>query len=1398
MDIKDTINTDLSDNSIKERQENATLEDKIPSEHLDKIDKTEKDEIEKINKNDLNKVNEENDKHNRTNLDTSSNNNNFSTNENEINQQITPVPNFISDQNSLIPNLPEKISENPASENENEVNEKNSSTIIETEKKDKDFQNNESKNLEKKISINVKYNVPPSQKANNRANSSEPLYIEVKGLLEVLNVQDFAKNIGIKNPTLSGKSENPLTSKRSYSVPAKVASKNVPKDINKQSYKNGSPYKIEGLPKSTNTQKKPPLLLKNSLKQAYVVKKPIDSKSATIGKPLDTNKEKSTFRILPKKNNTSNESKIHPKSLNKSNIVPSKVISNEEKEINNPSKTEKSFIKTSPKVIPLLNKEKNVKHKVPFKASAKKTLEDIKNSLEKKNKEVHGFEKPRDAINDLNQEKKSSFISRKFVMKPKFTMKSISLKKESAKKAKDLLDAKKMLVKKPVSKLVNQLKPKEKDRKKKIQDKDTQDKKGKLLKDLTEKDDLKKKDNKYIDQSKSEGEKEVDTKREEIDEGKKEIISDDKNEPEIKKEKLNICEKESEAEKEDKTLDDKKEPEMEKEDIALDDKKEPEMEKEEKKLDDIEESETEEKKLDDKKEPEIEKEKKLDDIEESETEGKKLDDKKEPEIEKEEKKLDDIEESETEEKKLDDKKEPEMEKEDITLDDKREPKMEKEENKLDDIKESETEEKKLDDKKESETEKEIPKNSKEIEKKKIDIKKSVDLKLNRKVPKKIDNILLKKQDVKNPLGLKQRGAVKNNAIAFKSKIEVDGNSKEKKNFKNENTSDLAKISINKFLPQRKIAPMKKSIDLKKVSVTKSTMKEEDKKKQGKMINGLLNPTEMKKDLKTDSYNNKNISKTISTTLSKSNISIFKKKILGKSKTEDIHEIKSNKNKTPSSKSENNENVSEQDKIKKKDELNENRLFNKKALFKNRKTLSSKLSKLNGKSNTSSIKKLSSFGDIKNKKTVLVKNAMSSKGIFEKNKVNDSLKEAKPIKKLKSKVTKKINMSDILNKEDKLMKKIPKKIKSIPSQVKLDKKMRKIKIENLPKGTSNILKMKDKKILKKSKVINDDEITDIDKNNELSEYAPGKIKTTKDKGKNNYLTPRIGIHEPKNMNDQLNMSTSNSSVKLTPRSITPFSSSKRLKKNKNKIDSLSIDDALKEKLIYMNASKNPLDPNMKDMHFKYIPKLELPQLSLINTDKINKKDESKRRNQSVGNQGLSNLYEKPSFNFNSNKSTVSLRDLSLHMNFNPSKELIREGPYIHINNLRDQNTIFKKADNEKQNSNWIFSKCCNTNKNKNFYERKEPIIQNFSSLFNVNNKYIPYAYTSEVIENPSNNIKMSNIYGSDLFTSNIRNQVLLNNNCNTSGYMNNPNLSKFTLRLKKVPSGSRKTTYCNCI
>ncbi|CRG94998.1 conserved Plasmodium protein, unknown function [Plasmodium gallinaceum] len=1319
-------NLEKIDNKEKEEIEKI---DKTPSENLEKIDNNEKEEIENINENDSKGVNEEMKENNGTRLDPSNSNKNFNTNEREINQQKISVPYPVSDQNISTLNLPEKIPNNPVNKNENE---KNSSKIIETGKNGKDIQKNEDKNLEKKVSINVKSSVIPSQKTNTRTNSSGPLYIEVKGLLEVLNVQDFAKNIGIKNPTLSGKSENPLSSKRSYSVPAKAVTKNIPKDNNKQSYKNGSLYKISGLPKSSNTQKKPPLLLKNSLKQAHIVKKPTDNKSAIMGKPLDTNKEKSTFRVLPKKNTITDNPKLHPKATIKSNLVPSKVISNEEKEKNNLNKMEKSFIKISPKIMPLLNKEKNAKNKIPLKATAKKTLEDIKNVLEKKNKEIHNSEKSRDTINVPNEEKKSSLLSQKLLTKPKFTMKISSLKKELVKKPKDPVDTKKILLKKPISKLVEQMKPKEKDKKKRIQDKDTQDKKEKSFKDSTEKNDLKKKDDTEIDKSTFE-EKKVDIKREEINEEKNVINLGDKDEPEIKKEELKIFDKEPEIEKEDKSSDEKKEFKAEKEDKALDDMKSQE-----------------------------------------EKENKTLDDKKELEMETDEKKLDDIKESETEEKEK--------------LSDEKELGAEKKENELDD-------------KKESDPEKEVVKNSKEMEKRKADIKKSADLKLNKRVPKKNDNLLSKKHDVKTPLGLKQKAIIKNNSISFKSKMEIDGNSKERKNFKNENTSDLTKSSIHRFLTQKKIASVKKSTDLKKVSLTKNTVKDvEDQKKLGKLVNGSFNPTEMKKDFQDDSQNNKNLSKKVSTTLSKGNISTLKKKILGKSKTEDIHGIRTAKNKTVvSSKSENTENVSEQDKIKKKDKINENGIFNKKTLFKNRKTLSSKLSKLNGKSNTSSIKKFSSFSDGKNKKTILVKNVTSSRGIFENSKINDTLKEVKTVKKLKSKITKKINMSDIINKEDKLIKKIPKKIKVIPSQIKMDKKMRKLKIEILPKGTSNVFKMKDKKVPKKNKVINDDEITNRGRDNELTKFVSGKIKTIKDKGKNNYLTPRIGIHKPKSMNDKLNMSTSNSSVKPTPHSIALSSSTKKLKKNKNKLDPLSIDDALKERLININVSKKILNTNIRDTYSKYIPKLEVPQLSTINKGQTNKKYEEKKRNQSVGNHGLSNLYENPSFNFNRNKSAVSLRDLSLHMKLNPSKELITERvPYKHINNLCDHVTIFKKTEEGRQNSNWIFSKCCTPNNNKSFYERREPTVQNFSSLFNINNKYIPYAYTSEVLENPSNTIKMSNIYESDLFISNVRNKMPLNNNFNTPGFMNNSSFNNYTLRLKKIPTGSRKTTYCNCI
>ncbi|SBS86122.1 conserved Plasmodium protein, unknown function [Plasmodium ovale curtisi] len=1637
MDLKDNMNTDSSVNPNSERQENVTTENETYNENIKSVDEGEKQVSAEINlsevvddavrginvredlssskNNSAQGVNEVVDGINvRTDLSSKNNSSHdindvvddfnakegvFSSNKN--NDNCNNSANELNSLNFSNINSTEKSLQNVlTSEGVNNAENESESKSIETEKKNENVSHNEITNM-KNASLNVTSKVVPSEKTNNTYVRNGSLFIEVKGLLEVINAEDFAKNVNMNNAYEGAKRENSLISKRSFSIPNKIAPntaspkvdpskvapkvvpskvvpkilpnkvapkvlpnkvlpkvlpnkvlpkvvpkvvpkvtpKVVPKRTNEQSNENDeSIQKSSGLSKSSSMQKGTSLLMKAPIKIPNVLNKTMLNKSEITGKTVDPTKGKGIFRNIPKDVNTPVEPTIKTKEMVKMNFVPSKEMKNEEKAKMLLLKTEQSSFKFSPKIIPLLIKEKSVKHKAPPKGNIKHTLHYLKKAAEIKSKEDELAKPKRDSVSGISDIKKGSLINNKSLEKSKNIQKITPLKIEPPKKAKGILDLKKNFIKKPIPKLVSELKPKEKEKKKKIL-KSVQDKKEELPKPTAENDDSTKLTyNVEVDKLKSE-------KREEVDK---------------EKEKKNIVEKKEEPQgyKEEIVGDDNGHvTEREK---SIDEKNEPEDEKHEKKLYDLTENETE--KEDEKmceEQVEMEKVKKVNDDsddenvnfvsekgkeEKTEDQGRSL----HPENEaKEEETVGDIEilEAEVVEKLWDNEKIIETEKEDVEeMEDKKEQKGEQKW----ETKEEQTED---DKKKGPGVKKESSENIKELKKLKTEIKKGVYQKLNKKVPKKGDNVLSKdetasslvtikqnakplmnakqsiktaltlkqsiktaltlkqsiktaltlkqsikaplnlKQSVKSPLNIKQivkaeaplkhKATMKGNATFLKLKTNVNGNLKEKNNLKTEKNNDLEKSSINKNVPQRKSTLfMKKVNGLKKTSLSKNSIKDIDveKKKVGKKINGSGSDKNVKKDLPDDIYH-KNNSKKISSASFKNAASVLKKKTLGKSKSENMNETMLNKSKTTlSSKSENVFTSSEQDKIIKKKELKESRYFNKK-------TLHSKISKLSGKSNTSAFSKFSFFNDSdnQNKITSLEENETASKAFHEMEKINGSLKKSKSLKKQKSKGDKKTNMSDdITNGEEKPMKKITKltsskKIKNIPSQIKMDKKIKKTKLGTVQKGASaNVIKNKDKKGMKKLKAANGSgngsgssndsntgsgncNSTAGDGVNDFFGNELRKMKSLKDKWKNNYITPRIGMDKSNSIHEKLQLSNSDFSSRVTPHSMTPRSitppsvtasvSSKKLKKKKKKISSsINVDDTLKKKVININARKNSPNEkgNMQQTERKSENRLDHPLIPVLRKENVHLSNEE-RRYQSVGNIGFFNLRESASFNFNKIKSTNPLRKLSFQVRLESPNELTTNGePNLNVNNLYSKNPLTRKPSEIGQNSNWMFPKCCFANKKDSVYERKEPVVQNFSSLFNVNNKYIPFNTNPETIRTSSNTVRLSNMYNSNLFADRVMNRSqprghpgrqltgqlgrqvtghidrqmtgqigrqmtgqigkhmtgkhsdVLDEKMNSSVYANKAFSNSDSLRLKRRPSCIATTNYCSCI
>ncbi|KAI4836499.1 hypothetical protein MKS88_004296 [Plasmodium brasilianum] len=489
MDLNDNIYTDLPDDSKDERQNNEIGENETLNGNPKKEDEKDKNVNAEISRDTLNGVNNvaNNTTSIQADLDSSNtiNGSNNGANSNELkNNSNFPKSNSVEKSLEYL----------EIHEKENKLDKENESKLMKTEeeKKNENLPNDKNRNFEN-VSINISSKVPLSEKKSSSFINNGPFYIEVKGLLEVLNAQDFAKNVNMKNSDFRAKDRNALINKRSYSVPSKVASKNIPKDtINRQNSKTGVHLQKNALlSKSTNIQKKPPLLMKSLVTPPKALIQNNLETNENIRKSVDISKGKAVFRNLLKKTLEQEELKIKSKPLIKINFAPSKgstttttTTNNDNNNNNNNNeeerekhkakminiKAEKEPFKFIPKKIPFLIKEKNIKHKAPPKGNIKHTLHYLKKAAETKNKEENELSMPKNvSIKGINDAEKSVLLTtRKFIEKPKNTQKISSLKMVSTKREKAILDIKKFFKKKPISKLVNNLIPKEKEKKKKI------------------------------------------------------------------------------------------------------------------------------------------------------------------------------------------------------------------------------------------------------------------------------------------------------------------------------------------------------------------------------------------------------------------------------------------------------------------------------------------------------------------------------------------------------------------------------------------------------------------------------------------------------------------------------------------------------------------------------------------------------------------------------------------------------------------------------------------------------------------------------------------------------------------------------------------------------------------
>ncbi|CAD2099287.1 conserved Plasmodium protein, unknown function [Plasmodium vinckei] len=1393
MDLKDNINTGILADTSNERQEivveNDTNNEKQNNIEENKEQKNEDNEKQNNIEENKEQKNEDNEKQNnieenkeqknednekRNNIEENKEQKNENNEKNTIEEKNTSTT--INTNSVQVTNDVENIHLNSTDKNSSNIKDSANLTPIEktqeisNSNKREDNLNKENKSIPLKIekeknnlqnyengimtnpSLSITSKINPEKKKNSHGNNGS-LYIEVKGLLEVLNAQDFANNI--KSNTFGEKGKTPFLSKRSTSVPNKIVPKGfalnkvipkiIHKDINKQNNKSKAytPKNVEI--SKTKSIPKVPLLTKSYLNPSNVL-----NKNEVNNKVPDSSKSKGVFRNIPKKSKPSIESKIKSKEMLKTNFMPLKGV-NENGNTENP-KIEKGVFKSVHKMLPTLIKEKNVKSKAPPKGDIKSTIENLK-----RNSEIKSEKQSLNLKKNINDVRKAPLITKKKIpQKPNVTHKNIPLKAELVKKSKTLLEIKKNVVKKPISKLISEIKPKEKPQKKKIVLKSVSDNKDLVLDASVENNDLKLKDDATIDKAETEGDKEkkeiniTDNKETTENDAKVEEIANDS--AYTKEEKINETTGDIPIIKEEnigETLDDIEDMKAEKIDETLDDNLGI----------------------------------KIENFEEISGNASDMKLEKADDIMKDSK---DVEKVET------------VENENISN-------MEKEEEKKD-VKEAP----KIDNKK-----KESVGNLKEIKiKKKTDSKKGLDQKMNKKTPKKSDQILSKnentmsslslkqkttplsvkqkttplsvkqkttplsvktkaapfsiKQSMKSELILKGKNSMKSSPNVLKLKADISGNLKDKKDLKPEKVNDLNKNNVsNKTVPtplRKSVVPMKKAIGVKKMSLSKNFIKGFDLEKRVlKKINRSNSDKNMKKKSQDDILYNKSNSKSVSSTSLKNAMSVIKKKELDKSKSDNINEVTLNKSKTTlSSKSESNAHntLEKEDSIMKKLDSKESKLLDKK------KSMSSKILKLNGKSSMPSYVSKSSLinnNDNKNKSSALEKNeASSSKGILELDKTSKPLKKSKSLKRQKSKVNKKINVSeDMSNEEEKAMTKIPKlttskKMKTVPSQIKMDKKIKKIKSDTAQKGAvNNVIKTKEKKSSKKSKT-NDNGINAFSGGvNGMLNKELEKIKPLKDKWKNNYVTPRIGKDD---MADSFNIKSQMINSDYDARLLSQSTPSKKLPKNKTTDKISKMNRNTNNENNSYNQSQNLI--NMKKAEGNSLTRIGVPTALSSSMNQNCMPLDNERKYQSIGNIDFLNLRKSPSLNMNKMRSDNALRNLSFHVKLEQPKEIKVKGtPDLHLNKLYSTNSIVENPnENKKCGYNCMFDRCYSKNANTNSCERKEPMIQNFSSLFNVNNKYIQYNTNPGIRVMPLNNtMKMSSIYESELFPSKFSNE-----------------------------------------
>ncbi|ANQ09765.1 Uncharacterized protein PCOAH_00043100 [Plasmodium coatneyi] len=1443
MDPNDSKNADLSADSTNERQENAATGIETQDENPKKIDEEEKIAGVETNENAPASANDvvNDTKAGATDFDTSNKDNNCSmdatinaTGKLTENGEIRDGDNGLNveDASKLVKEGDEHVNKKEALKEGEQESRKEAQHEAEKEHQKENFPSSEVKPLEG-APMSKHSDITFSPKAPPTFMNSEPLYIEVKGLLQVLNPQDFAKNMSMERLNLGKKNENVPTSKRSLSVPYKGVSKGIPKDINRQSSKsiNATAQKFPGLPKSADLIKRPPLPIKSPIiNPPITMNKSNLHKEGITGKALDTGKGKSIFRNLPKKIPSPEVVKLKPKAMIKTNFVPSKEISKDEKGKALLLK-EKTSLKIPPKVLPFLIKEKSVKHKAPPKGNIKHTLHYLKRAAEIGSKEVdesatEGKEVLSGATSNI---RKSSLITRKFIEKPKNTQKSSPLKMEAVKRGKAILDTKKILAKKPISKLVGESKTMGKDRKKKvllksIQGKEAQSSEAPMDIAAPKLDDVADADIEKNPEKEEKPTEEVDQTNNEqinVNEGTKEEP------PQVDKEEVVVVDTEHIIGRE-KTLEEKDESEMERCGENMYDLTRSETERPE------EAGEVEGEVV------EVERVKKVDDEDEHADAGGNNDldaGKREQKGEKEDK----AEKADGEEqggKSAGSRKEvgPEELEGEMKGEETVQPAEPAEPEKP---AQSESDEKKKGLEKVNEV--------KEAKKTKSEIKKGADHKISKKVPKRGDNALTKKdeggspltmkaigkapltmkaigkapltmktigkapltmktigkvpltmktigkaplsmktigkapltvkQSTKPELALKHKATMKGIPSLLKLKTDITGNVKEKKSIKNEKSSDPIKSATNKNSPQRKtILFLKKANTLKKATLSKNSLKDVDaeKKKLLKKLDTSMSDKNGKIDAENDSISmpSKGVSKKVSSTSIKNALSIFKKKTLSKSKTDSIHELMSsggNNNAIVSSKSENIHNVLEQ---KKEGEAEADELFTKKLL--SSKDLGA------GAKSSSSHESDHQNENAKESPPPMGKNEeVGSKGDQELSKMvvkKPSLKKSKSLKKLKSKSSKKMSMSDDISiGEEKVTKKIAKlsssrKIKSAVSQIKEEKKMKKLKSETFHKGASSVTKMKDKKGPKKYKSSTGNGNSKIAKegvgSKSLLEKELVKMKSFKDKWNSDFVTPRIGGMDSSNSffaHDKLEMSNADASDDNAPHSITsPSVSSKKMRKKKkmsNRVNGpVRTDDAPKKRGTTGKAKKIAPSSSIKSMEHRIVSDLEqdaqpLPVAHKGSTSTTTTGEE--RRNSGDTNAGMSKLRNASLFNFNRIKSGNTLRNLSVQVKLEPPPmEVASQGePNLKVNNLCSKTPVVARRTSGMipQNTSWMLGKCCSVGNSSTeyVYERKEPAIQNFSSLFNVNNKYMPVSTNMQMALLSGNSVKLSNVYESDL-------------------------------------------------